>query len=96
MKEHLSGLLEGNSSAMARLERDNENLEGQVDQLTISLVDATSKKSETDKRLRQYQQVCLHARLYLSFSASSSLYLCIQVEPDTYCTVYCSGRHGRP
>ncbi|KAK9915676.1 hypothetical protein WJX75_002565 [Coccomyxa subellipsoidea] len=56
MKEHLSGLLEGNSSAMARLERDNENLEGQVDQLTISLVDATSKKSETDKRLRQYQQ----------------------------------------
>ncbi|BDA44048.1 hypothetical protein COCOBI_05-2320 [Coccomyxa sp. Obi] len=56
MKEHLSGLLEGNTSTVARLQRDNENLEGQVDQLTISLVDATSKKTEADKRLRQYQQ----------------------------------------
>ncbi len=57
MKEHLSGLLEGNTSTVERLQRDNENLEGQVDQLTISLVDATSKKTEADKRLRQYQQV---------------------------------------
>ncbi len=57
MKEHLSGLLEGDTSTVARLQRDNENLEGQVDQLTISLVDATSKKTEADKRLRQYQQV---------------------------------------
>lgn len=57
MKEHLSGLLEGNSTAVARLERSNENLEGQVEQLTISLVDATSKKSDAEKRLRQYQQV---------------------------------------
>ncbi|CAL8470033.1 g9575 [Coccomyxa elongata] len=56
MKEHLSGLLEGNTSTVARLQRDNENLEGQVDQLTISLVDATSKKTVADKRLRQYQQ----------------------------------------
>ncbi len=71
MKEHLAGLLEGDSSAVARLERDNENLEGQVDQLTISLVDATSKKSDADKRLRQYQQVCPRTPLHPCSCASS-------------------------
>lgn len=57
MKDHLSGLLEGQSTERARLQRDNENLEGQVEQLTISLVDATSKKANAETRLRQFQQV---------------------------------------
>ena len=40
-----------------RLERENENLEGQVEQLTIALMDANSKKTDSELRLRQFQQV---------------------------------------
>ena len=44
-------------SEVQRLERENENLEGQVEQLAISLMDATSKKTDSELRLRQLQQV---------------------------------------
>ena len=44
-------------SEAQRLERKNENLEGQVEQLTISLMDATSKKTDSELHLRQLQQV---------------------------------------
>ena len=40
-----------------RLEREHENLEGQVEQLTIALMDANSKKTDSELRLRQFQQV---------------------------------------
>lgn len=39
------------------LEREHENLEGQVEQLTIALMDATSKRTDSELRLRQFQQV---------------------------------------
>ena len=45
----------------ARLEREAENLEGQVEQLTIALMDATSKRTDSELRLRQFQQVRPHA-----------------------------------
>ncbi len=35
----------------------HENLEGQVEQLTIALMDANSKKTDSELRLRQFQQV---------------------------------------
>lgn len=44
-------------SEAQRLERENENLEGQAEQLAISLMDATSKKTDSELRLRQLQQV---------------------------------------
>ena len=44
-----------------RLEREAENLEGQVEQLTIALMDATSKKTDSELRLRQFQQVRMTA-----------------------------------
>ena len=37
--------------------REHENLEGQVEQLTICLMDANSKKTDSELRLRQFQQV---------------------------------------
>ena len=49
--------LAGRQEDVLRLERENENLEGQVEQLTIALMDANSKKTDSELRLRQFQQV---------------------------------------
>jgi hypothetical protein len=68
-----------------RLERENENLEGQVEQLTISLMDATSKKTDSELRLRQQQQV----RACLPSTCS-----CTVTGPDR-CRAWI-GRHLRP
>jgi hypothetical protein len=57
MKDHLTELMDGKNSEFVRLQRANENLEGQVEQLTISLVDATTKKADAESRMRQFQQV---------------------------------------
>ena len=40
-----------------RLEREAENLEGQVEQLPSALMEATSKTTDSELRLRQFQQV---------------------------------------
>ena len=51
------GQLADRAQEAQALERETENLEGQVEQLTISLMDATSKKTDSELRLRQFQQV---------------------------------------
>ncbi len=56
LQEFEARLADRQDEAQAR-ERENENLEGQVEQLTISLMDATSKKTDSELRLRQFQQV---------------------------------------
>ena len=67
MKGELSGRLEAGAGAAARLARDNGCLEGQVEQLTSSLVDATAKRSAAEQRLRQFQQVCSHSVRFQGF-----------------------------
>ena len=62
-------LAEGGEEAQ-RLQRENENLEGQVEQLTIALMDATSKRTDSELRLRQFQQVRDPARPGQSAKAS--------------------------
>ena len=56
VREFEAQLADRQEEALA-LERANENLEGQVEQLTISLMDATSKRTDSELRLRQFQQV---------------------------------------
>ena len=56
-RQDLERQLAGSGEEAARLEREAENLEGQVEQLTIALMDATSKRTDSELRLRQFQQV---------------------------------------
>ena len=60
-RQDLERQLAQSAEEAQRLERENENLEGQAEQLTISLMDATAKKTDSELRLRQFQQVCTPA-----------------------------------
>lgn len=59
----LAGRLEEARAEVARLARGQACLEAQVEQLTSSLVDATARKGDGERRLRQYQQVHLSSSL---------------------------------
>ena len=62
-RQDLERRLAQSGEEAARLEREAENLEGQVEQLTIALMDATSKRTDSELRLRQFQQVRPHVIL---------------------------------
>ena len=75
-RQDLERQLAQSGEEAARLEREAENLEGQVEQLTIALMDATSKRTDSELRLRQFQQVRMTDFVLVKSEGISSFISC--------------------